>query len=75
MLRSPAAQSTASQDPCRSMSTAADKADTLEQSPASSASAPPMRSKVFVSRLASVLLVKLPVSSTSAGSFSSTFFS
>ena len=75
MHRSPAAQSTASQVPCRSMSTAAASAARLEQSPASRASAPPIRSKVLVSRLASVLLVKLPVSSTSAGSFSKSRFS
>ena len=75
MQRSPAAQSTASQVRSRSMSTAAEIAERLEQSPESSASAPPMRSNVFVSRLASVLLVKLPVSSISAGSLSKSFFS
>ena len=57
------------------ISTAAAIAVVDEQSPASSASAPPMRLKDFVRRLASVLLVKLPVSSTSAGNRSSTFFS
>ena len=54
------------------MSTAAAIAVVDEQSPASSARAPPIKLNDLVSRLASVLLVKLPVSSMSAGSFVST---
>ena len=75
MYRWPAAHTTASLVPSRSISTAAAIAVVDEQSPASSASAPPIRLNDLVSRLANVLLVKLPVSSTSAGIASSTFFS
>ena len=73
--RSPAAQSTMSFSPLRSISSAAATAIAPEQFPASNASAPPIRSKVLVKRLASVLLVKLPVSSTSDGYCLSTFSS
>jgi citrate lyase subunit beta/citryl-CoA lyase len=59
----------------RGVLNAAEIADRLEQSPASSANPPPMRLNVLVSRLESVLLVKLPVSSTSAGKRLSTWAS
>ena len=73
--RWPAAHTTASHSPWRRMSVAAEIADRLEQSPASKARAPPIRSNDLVRRLASVLEVKLPVSSTIAGNSASTFFS
>ena len=48
------------------------RAHAAEAAPPSIAVAPPMRSNVFVIRDASELLVKLPVSSTIAGSLETT---
>ena len=67
MLRWPAAHITMSEAPVSSMSAAACRQTKDDTSDASTAQAPPIMSKVLVSRDASVLLVKLPVSSRTAG--------
>ena len=67
MRRWPAAQIIRSLSPHSSASTQADSAVIAEVVPLSMAAAPPIEFHVFTIREASVLVLKLPVSSINAG--------